>query len=222
MGALIVKFDAYSRIEKSMHGMMQEIAKKYPDTFSEIDEFHGSEIFSGSQKWRGLNLGQRFRFSIFNDVFNCVASEDCTVIYQGIDTKRLTERYPLPENPHYLVLKFLLEKVDKHLAKNNEFGIVICDSNSSNADKARYRDMLREIRSIGTGGIFPHRITRIVDTLHFVDSSDSRGIQAIDMATFVHRRRSIHKNKSHDENIFLDSLWSLLEPITQQPFIWRP
>lgn len=132
------------------------------------------------------------------------------------------ERYSLSDNPHRLALKFLIEKIDRKLEDFDSFGIIICDETGSALEKDAYRDLLREIQVDGTGGPYARKIVRIVDTLHFVSSKKSRGIQAIDLITFLHRRISVHTHASDAEYQFTQMLWGKVRDKVVYQRTWAP
>ena len=140
----------------------------------------------------------------------------------GLDLNSQNARRTAPEPPHDFVLKSLLEKTDRYFEQQGVFGLAICDEIGSTAEMSSQRNNFRSLQKHGIGCNYPRKISRIVDTLHFVSSKESRLIQAIDLVVFLHRRRSVHRFKKESERDEVDRLWALLQPQVLYDRIWRP
>lgn len=222
MGALLIKPENVRLLELGLDQLMAEISSEHNSAILPSEEFHGTDLFSGKGIWRVITKGERYINSVLDRAFQVLSSLEFSILLQGIDKKRLEDRYSLSDNPHRLALKFLIEKIDRKLEDFDSFGIIICDETGSALEKDAYRDLLREIQVDGTGGPYARKIVRIVDTLHFVSSKKSRGIQAIDLITFLHRRISVHTHASDAEYQFTQMLWGKVRDKVVYQRTWAP
>ena len=222
MGALVLAPKAADQLARKLHDLMGEVAIENPGQISRGEEFHGSDLWGGKGVWRGIEKGERYRLALVARAVDIILSTDVTILLQGIDIKLLSQRYSLPESPHKLALTFLIEKIDRHFEKVAAYGLVICDHVGSPSEDSRYRKDFLDLQINGTGGNFPRKISRVVDTLHFVKSRESRLIQAIDLIVFIHRRRTVHRSLQPNEKAFLDSLWGKIQEKVSYNRTWSP
>lgn len=222
MGALVLAPKDVDQLARKMHDLMQEVASENPGRINGSAEFHGSDLWGGKGIWRNLERGERYRFALADRAIEIITSTDLTILLQGIDRKLLVQRYSLPESPHKLALTFLIEKIDRHFENAGTYGLVICDHVGSSSEDAQYRKDFLELQMSGTGGNSPRKISRVVDTLHFVQSKESRLIQAMDLVVFIHRRRMVHRTLKPNEKVFLDYLWGKIQAKVSYNHIWSP
>lgn len=201
---------------------MDNIASFHQGTIVSSQEFHGTDLWTGKDSWRNISDGVRYRYWIYEKVINSIVECKASIFLQGLDLNSQNACYTAPEPPHDFVLKCLLEKADRYFEQQGSFGLAICDEIGSKAEMSYQRNNFRSLQKHGTGGISPRKISRIVDTLHFVSSKESRLIQAIDLVVFLHRRRLVHRFKKESERDEVDRLWSLLRPQVLYNRIWRP
>ena len=222
MGALVLAPKDVGQLARNLHDLMEEVARENLGQINRNEEFHGSDLWGGKGVWRGIEKGERYRFAVVDRAVEIIINIDLTIFLQGIDIKLLTQRYSLPESPHKLALTFLIEKVDRHFEKAATYGLVICDHVGSPSEDSRYRKDFLDLQLNGTGGNFPRKICRIVDTLHFVKSKESRLVQAIDLIVFIHRRRTVHRTLQQSERVFLDYLWDKIQARVSYNRTWSP
>ena len=222
MGALLIEPENARLLELALDQLMATISAEQNSAIHPREEFHGTDLFSGKGIWREITKGERYINSVLDRAFQALSSIEFSILLQGVDKKRLEDRYSLPEDPHCLALKFLIEKIDRKLEDFNSFGIIICDETGSALEKNAYRELLREIQVHGTGGPYSRKIVRIVDTLHFVSSNKSRGIQAIDLITFLHRRIAVHTHARNPEVEFTKMLWDRVRDKVVYQRTWAP
>jgi hypothetical protein len=163
----------------------------------------------------------RALISIYREVLSVIGSLPVHVIIRGVDRRRLAARYPAPANPHSIVLSHLLERIDEHAKKLGYRALVIADEVAP-TDQWRYRDDLQLYRRSGTYGYRGHRLTQIVDTLHFALSKSSRLLQAVDMVIFLARRILGEEDTDPRAIAANDKLWRYVEPRIAHCWCWRP
>jgi hypothetical protein len=209
IGALVLAPQNVTAVSEVIEKISSLIVQDHPLIFDQSDELRGSQIWNGKGKWK--NIGDRYRYSVFIRAFEQLAELDIEIALQGINKKRLENQYLYPLPPHELALKYLLDQLDKKFISQSSQGLIICDETGSRAEDNKHRALLREWRAMGTGGPFPRNLTSIADTLHFVPSQESRLVQAIDLITFLHQRRTVTRYPESLEYEVMRDLWSKIE-----------
>jgi len=174
-------------------------------------EFHGKDLWTDKGDWKHSALGERFRFALFEVAVEKVLAEDITILFQAIDQRKLSLRYSLPEPPHKLAMKLILKRVDRYLEVLGTKGLVISDQLGSPTEHDRYRQHFFDYKKFGTGGDDSSFLNNLLDTIHFVPSKFSRLIQAIDMLTYINRRRRVSRAATANESKMLNIIWSRTE-----------
>ena len=222
MCALLIDGVELHKLEKEFKRIMAELESLFPSHISSTLELHAGEIFNGKGPWRKAFDGNRQRFEVLNNFAEVIASLNARILVHGLDVARQVQKYSLPTDPRYLSLRYLIEKLDKELLVTTDYSILICDSGASNQEIKHIRNLLVDMEVNGTGGLYPHHITQIVDTVHFSDSKRSRGIQAIDLIAFLRHRIELQRAKLVKRDSSVDQLWQVLEPKVVYDRVWLP
>ena len=180
-------------------------------------ELHGYEIFHGTKTWTGVPPRQRI--GIYDDVCKAVGEHATAVILRGVNLAGLRSRYKDPASPHTIVLQHLLERVDAYATLVGKHALVIADEVE---DPARHRADLIHYRRFRTPGYRSRRITRIVDTVYFIQSHASRLVQAADMVAFLHHRRCAGIESDARAARANDRLWARISPKVVHEHCWEP
>lgn len=210
LGALLLDTSESMQVRQILNSNMALVARDFPNEINPNIEFHGSHIWNGKGNWR--NIGDRYRFAVIIHTIEQICKLNIEIILQGINRRKLEETYLLPEPPQFLGFKYLLEQIDRRFDQDGKPGLVICDQLGSPNEHGVYRGHLSKYRRQGTGGAYPRYLDSIADTLHFVPSHESRGIQAIDLITYIFHRREVTRYPSKMENDIISHLWGTLEP----------
>jgi len=218
MGCLTISPATCSQLNEAVNGMLTNAANSHGIDLSSVREIHGKELWRGTGPWTGLSESERI--ALFEDLLRRISIIDFDLFFIGIDKEKMAQRYREPEPPHEIALKFLLEAIDRKLERTGNHALVICDEIGSPTEQNRYRERLREYRKFGTYGLMPRNLRQIADTLHFVPSDQSYGIQVIDILTFVHRRRLVHSQPSPAEINFMIAMRSMIQPHIVSERIW--
>ena len=222
MCALIIDGRELHKLEKEFRRIMAQLEASFPSHISSALELHAGEIFNGKGLWRKIFEGNRQRYEVLNNFAAVLASLELRILVHGLDVEKQKERYPLPTDPRYLSLRYLIEKLDKELLGTSDHSIVICDSGASNQEIQYIRNLLADMQNMGTGGLYPRQITQIVDTVHFSDSKRSRGIQAIDLISFLRHRMELQRANLVKRDSSVEQLWQVLEPKVVYDRVWVP
>lgn len=140
---------------------------------------------------------------------------DIDIAHASIDKARLHDRYggAADNNAYRLALQFLLEKVDTY---SSSLKILVADETKEQQIPAL--KMVQGMQNWTWGGEVPGRqLKTIIDTLHFVSSHDSAGVQMADLIAFVLQRRR-RKEGHPNAQAAIDRLSNLVNAHTRT---WR-
>lgn len=166
-------------------------------------EFHGSHIFSGRGDCAGLQPGERV--ALYDEVTGLAARHGCTIFTVGIrkssHKSRAKAKAYTPAHPHSLAMMYLLERVDLWLERQQPeaplfeeaeedpvYGLIVADE-----QKEIGRKIIEKFaywRRAGTDYDHGREIRYLVDTVHYVRSEDSWGIQLVDCIAYLRNRYS--------------------------------
>ena len=141
------------------------------------EEIKAKEVDRGDGIWR--------HYSDLRDEVRKIYMDHENVIYFAvcIDKKRLITQYTEPENPEYLTLRFLLERVQGLLKEQNELGLIVIDLNTQiEQDQRKFvSDLLIEGSQVKISNFLEFRLQldRIIE-FYFCDSKNSLGLQIAD------------------------------------------
>lgn len=220
MAALLCSDEHAQDLASTLDAVVAKASRDYAD-ISPDTELHGYELFHGKANWRSLVEMHRVRIAIYGQVFAAIGSLPVHIIIRGVDRQRLTARYPAAADPHSIVLSHLLERIDEHAASLGHRALVIADEVGQHV-QSQCRDELRFYRQSGTYGYRGHRLTQIIDTLHFAPSKASRLVQAVDMVAFLARRILCKEDSDPRAIAANERLWAFIEPRVVHSWCWRP
>ena len=178
-------------------------------------EFHGQELWGGTGHWKGKTHEERL--AAFEAVISLLAELDISVVHATIDKEALRERYDgrNDSSAYLLALQFLLEKLDRWpQAADRQLRILIADE--AKHEQLKAIEMVADMQKWGTGltpGNFRTTpLESIIDSMHFVDSKHSPGVQLADMAAFVHHRQRLgdqhHPNADAAVARMIGAIWN--------------
>jgi len=173
-------------------------------------ELHAYEMFHGKGEWERLAGKARAQVALYTKAFEAIKASGCEVLTRSTQPSKLDATAP-----HEIVLRYLVEELDRIAERRDEHILIICDSVS---EGPQHRADLRNSKRSGTGGYKSRKLERILDTMHFADSHDSRGLQAADLVAFLHRRILRNENHTVDERErnAVEQVWSRLGGSTSE------
>jgi len=190
---------------------LQEVADYAWDAYSGVPhspELHAHAISNGKEDWTSMKKDYEAQKDVLNRAVEAIADSDVAIYIRGVHIEKYQARYGTDvEDMHGAALTWTLERVQRHAAATNEVALVIADERRGS--EARYRQALRTYQSIGTYGWKPERLNRIIDTIHFAPSKESRLLQAADIVSWAHVR-SLGKYKNAQLREFQADLWGRL------------
>lgn len=148
-------------------------------------EFHGNELWHGTKHWKGKHPPELL--AAYEAAVELLDKHDIDLAHSSIHKKRLAHRYggAADENAYRLALQFLLEKVDSY---GRDLKILVADE--SKEQELRAVRMVADLQSWGGGEVPGRKLGTIIDSLHFVPSRASAGVQMADLVAFLLQRQS--------------------------------
>ncbi|ANY06187.1 DUF3800 domain-containing protein [Pseudonocardia sp. HH130630-07] len=222
IGALVVGEAAARPLTADLDAVLARAAANYPGIDVSL-ELHAHELVGAKGGWKPMARMLRARIGIYEQVLTAIARHDARFIVQGIDRAKHSRLYSAPQNPHSLALTWTMERVNEY-ARQIERGTATPTFALLLADEVDQRDEHRRnlwtAQRTGTWGYRAQVLDRIVDTIYFTPSHSSRLLQAADLATFVHRRRTTHEETDPRAEASWARLYALLQPQIVRQRIW--
>jgi Protein of unknown function (DUF3800) len=145
-------------------------------------EFHGNELWGGVGPWSSLDPPQLI--ATYRNALILLEEHEVAVAHASIDKPRLKARYRYPDNPYLLALQFLCEKIHDYHPRTLK--VLIADESKEQEIPAI--EMVADLQVGGPGVVPGKRLVSVIDTLHFVRSQASPGVQMADLIAFVLQR----------------------------------
>lgn len=146
-------------------------------------ELHGNEIWSGSRHWKGKSPDELI--AVYEQAIAVLDGLDISVSWASINKASLTQRYSgsADGNAYLLALQFMLEKIDVGHSGNK---ILIADE--AKEHQLRAVKMVADLQSWGGGEVPGRELKTVIDSIHFVSSRASPGVQLADLVAFALQR----------------------------------
>lgn len=190
VAAAIVHEKQVQPLRDSMHDIATEHLGWVPADF----EFHGSVLWNANDHWSEMQPPQIL--AAYKAVINLLEVHDIDVSYASIHKARLNAKYDgnADENAYLLALQFMLEKIDRCYPYTLK--ILIADEQKEH--QLRATKMVKDMQIHGLGEVPSFPTKTIIDSIHFVDSAQSPGIQLADMVAFLLQRSWNQRDKHPD------------------------
>ena len=175
IGAMLVEDDKVEAIARQFADVM---AARFPDIFWQKEfELHGSDVFGGSGLFKTVK--PEVRIAACDDVFDILIREEIPIMWAAIDKLKSGAS----EHPHSLAFRLLAKRLDDFLRVKDSLGLIIADENKEMEQKV-IDDLVRYKRTSAGWGYGSPKITKIIDSVHFVQSKNNPNIQIIDLVTY--------------------------------------
>jgi hypothetical protein len=219
LAALLVPVTAVNAALEELRRITQNAGRDFELT-SDL-ELHGYELFHGSKQFKAVP--PRARIDLYAKGIDTVCGiPGSQVVLRGVDRDRFRRRsYIQHYHPHRVAMAFLIESLDEVMcaASADCHAVIIADDH--NETRTLLERDLRTFQEYGTWGYRGRRVTRIVDTVHFVRSLDSPLVQAVDLIGFLHlRRRRFPVEKDSRSHRSREAIWAQVEPRVCVRRIW--
>jgi Protein of unknown function (DUF3800) len=201
--------------ESSVQSLTEELRKvawKHLGWIPADLEFHGVQIWHGQDHWEKKDPPELL--AAYKDAIDILDTLNLSVAYSSIHKQRLHNRYggAADKNAYRLALQFLVEKLDA-LPGNK---IIIADEKKE--EELRATKMLADMQHYGGGEVPGRTLKHVIDTLHFVDSAASPGVQMADMVAFILQRYWRGKETHPDAQSGLSAMYGM---VMEHTSTWR-
>lgn len=209
LAAVVVHEDKVQPLKKAL----DDVAWKHLEWLPADLEFHGTEVWNGTGYWAKKMPHELI--SVYEDAVSVLNSLDIDVIHASIHKQRLHDRYggSADGNAYLLALQFLLEKLDR-LSSSHK--ILIPDEQKEH--QLRAVKMVADLQDWGGGEVPGRPLTTIIDSIHFVSSHASRGVQLADMVAFALQRKWNSRDTHEDAIAAINRIVSVIQDHTPT---WR-
>jgi len=177
-------------------------------------EFKGFDIWNGSGYWS--KVSPTVRLAAYEAAMGLLVDLDLVVAYATIDKAKLSSKYggTKDDSAYLLALQFLLQKINAYLRPG--LGVVVADELKE--QRLRAIRLVGDLQSWGVGLVPGPKLTSIIDSLHYVSSKDSPGVQMADLVAFAIQRDRGKKDTHADA---ISGLQRIRSNISDQTRTWR-
>ena len=220
VAALLLEDDKVNAAQSSLRDVVVKAAGAYG--IQEEAELHGYDVFHGVGGFAAMHGTPRARVAVYRDVCRALVAADCWLIFRGVHNSRLEARYVSAQHPQRVVMTHLIERIDSFCKVRGEktLALIVADEH-----RETQRTLLRSLvvyQELGTWGYLGKRITRVIDTIHFVDSQTNRLVQGADMVSFIEFRHLVHEETDRRNESAIIMLHGSLEPRIFHRWCWHP
>jgi hypothetical protein len=207
-GFAAVLADDYAtrKLTASLNKIMDQASVDYG--ILRTTEIHAHPMFHGQEAWR--DVGVRARVALFYKIVDAIVSEDLTILLRSVDQVKLElrqarENYPVAFPPEQVCFQHILQRADRIAESRETHCLIIADNRS---DRERHREHFATYQTQGTPGVYMRTtLDRLLDTVHFAPSHQSRMLQAADVLAFIYRRRQTVKESDARSEAAMHRLW---------------
>lgn len=210
LAAVIVDEDKVKPLAEGVREIAWKHLQWVPATF----ELHGVEIWNGKSFWNGMPHAKLIE--VYEDSIAILQDLELESSHASIHKDRLRRRYgdSSDQRAYLLALQFLLEKIDAGGSQNK---ILVADEAKEHELTAI--KMVADMQDWAGRGEVPGRhLKTIIDSMHFVSSHASPGVQMADVVAFALQRHWNEWDKHPDAKAgiarIVDVVWS-------RTFTWR-
>jgi Protein of unknown function (DUF3800) len=157
-----------------------------PEEFGPLGgaEVHGHALFHGTKAFAPLRSMTDLRIRLYRRGLEALAKATTDIIFVGVDWSHVDVSDGLALHRMHAVTH-LLPLVERRVAQRREHCLLIADE-----EETTRHDFVRAVREHKRTCLEGPGECRVVDSVLFVDSQDSPGVQCADLATFLHARVS--------------------------------
>jgi len=172
-------------------------------------EFHGVEIWNAAGPWRGKKPDELL--AAYGDAISILDELGIDVAHAQVHKERLNARWGEDGDKaaYLLALQFLLEKIDS-LGGGRERYIVVADE--AKEHELRAVEMVADLQTWGRGEVSGKVLKNVIDSIHFVDSKRSPGVQMADLVAYLLQRNDCgeehHPNAQEKRTAMVDAVWA--------------
>ncbi len=141
-------------------------------------ELHAADLYGGNGFFQGVKPDERI--GCIHDILDALATHEATVLWAAVDKMKLYSG----RHPHRMAFLFLVERLEDWLSQPEpKLGLLVADENKEIEQKLI--DDLEIFKLSGTNmGWRSTQISSTVDSIHFVQSTNNRLIQCVDIVAY--------------------------------------
>lgn len=180
---------------------MREIAATHLGVDRRGFEWHGVDVWNGYGPWQSKTPTELL--AAYEAVLGLLEDLDIWIGHATIHKERLHRKYgdSMAQDAYLLALQYLVEKIDS-CRPNGERKLRILIADEAKQHQLNAIDMVSDMQDIGAGRVLGRwqnsPLASVIDSMHFVDSARSPGVQLADMVAFI-RHRNEQPNQGHPD-----------------------
>lgn len=215
-GVLVDEYQEARLIER-LDYLAESLQHRYQ--WPESPEFHGHSLMNGLDDWEDFRGRYGSCISTYQKVMHAIQNSGARVYLEGVDVKRLHARYRYPDSPYEITLRHLLERINDYCSVKASTFKVIAD----NVPRQEiYNSAIQRYTILDTPGYRHQKLTCLDGDIEFIDSRDSRGIQAADMTVYMLQRFLENDSASPESKRAIRRLKRALGPALVHKRKWIP
>ncbi len=180
LGAALIPAESVPGLAVALQGVMAILPEEY--AFLRRAELHGHGLFHGTKAFDPLQSMIDLRIRLYRRGLEALAGVTNLIVFVGVDWAEDDLPDSLAQH-RMLAVAHLLPLVEHHLSRVNEHCLLVADE-----EETTRREFVRAVRAHKQMCVYGSGECRVLDSVVFVDSQDSPGVQFTDLATFLHAR----------------------------------
>ena len=154
-------------------------------------EFHGNQLWNGNGEWKNKTPDELL--AAYESVIGLIDKHNISIAHSTIDRQKLHDNYTgnYDASAYRLGLQFLLEKIDTLP------GLKIVVADESKEQEVEAKDMVAQLQAWGGGEVPGRQVDSVIDSMHFVQSHESPGVQMADMVAYLLHRARLTTTEQH-------------------------
>jgi hypothetical protein len=220
--ALLVRDEVVNDTQSALREVVAAAADSYE--IADEAELHGYDVFQGENGFAPMKQLVRARIGIYQQTLSILENANVWVICRGVHRVALEARYSNPDHPHRITMTHLIEQIDSFCKTKrgmDDLALIVADEHHE-TQSALLRDLVI-YQDKGTWGYLAKRITRVVDTIHFVSSRTNALVQGCDMVSFLlFRRIATEQEVDPRAEKAMQRLLGTIEPRVHHTWCWKP
>jgi hypothetical protein len=217
VGALVVEPSVGANIRQDFDQICQRVSENHGSP--QHAELHGYSLFHMEDDWICLKEKARVAVGAYNAALKSITNSGGKLFFRGIDTVKQRQTYLDPWPPHLVALQYVLEEVHKYAVSQNKRVKVIADQVQ---DQHHHERRIEIFQRVGTMGYKSSKLDSIDLPFEWSDSRNHRNLQAIDMATFLYRRKFAHIETNELTREAVNRLYKTMQPAVITGWLWVP
>jgi uncharacterized protein DUF3800 len=188
--------------------VMRAIPEGIPADFGIPDdvELHGYDVFHGEGFFKPMHAKPQARARIYRQGLEALAGARPEILFVGLDWAVSSTAASL-EQRRIEAFRLVLAEIEERCETLRERCLLIADEEETTA-----HDVIVALREYQNAIHGQGCECRIIDTVMFVDSYNCPGVQATDLAMFLHHRREGGREHDHRAVKLLDKWWATIKP----------